>query len=201
MTSLLDREAQQQTTRRDAQSVTPRCSMEGCGKTIRARGWCAQHYGRWQRHGDPTVRLNLYVKGSEEERFWAKVDPCRTDGCMVWLGALNSNGYGTLVVSGAGIQAHHFLVGKPPEGLEWDHVKERGCTHRNCIWPEHLELVTHRENVLRGTSPSSLNAMKTVCSEGHSFTPENTYVRNGARPGGRECRVCIRARERRRIRR
>lgn len=29
------------------------CSIEGCGKAQFCRGWCAAHYSRWQRHGDP----------------------------------------------------------------------------------------------------------------------------------------------------
>ncbi len=27
------------------------------------------------------------------DRFWSHVDPCRTDGCAVWLGHLNAKGY------------------------------------------------------------------------------------------------------------
>lgn len=33
-----------------------------------------------------------------------------------------------------------------PPGLEPDHL----CKNRACVRPDHLELVTHRENVLRG---------------------------------------------------
>lgn len=29
------------------------CSIDGCGKTHVARGWCDTHYGRWRRWGDP----------------------------------------------------------------------------------------------------------------------------------------------------
>ncbi|MFJ6993828.1 endonuclease VII domain-containing protein [Streptomyces sp. NPDC003090] len=31
------------------------CTVEGCSRPVRvrSRGWCAMHYGRWQRHGDP----------------------------------------------------------------------------------------------------------------------------------------------------
>ena len=31
----------------------PRCSIEGCERASRARGWCLAHYRKWQRHGDP----------------------------------------------------------------------------------------------------------------------------------------------------
>lgn len=119
-------------------------------------------------------------------RFWSKVDPCRTDGCALWLGALNNKGYGTLRVEGVQIYAHHFLVGRPPSGLEWDHVKARGCSHRECVWPDHLELVSHRENVLRSDSLTVRNAAKTHCPSGHAYDEANIYVYRG----WRLCREC-----------
>ena len=33
------------------------CSIEGCGKRYRARGWCSTHYSRWYTNGDPLKRL------------------------------------------------------------------------------------------------------------------------------------------------
>lgn len=32
------------------------CAVDGCGKTSVCRGWCAAHYTRWKRHGDPVVK-------------------------------------------------------------------------------------------------------------------------------------------------
>lgn len=29
------------------------CTIAGCGKPQRARGWCVTHYWRWSKHGDP----------------------------------------------------------------------------------------------------------------------------------------------------
>jgi hypothetical protein len=29
------------------------CSITGCEKPSRARGWCSMHYWRWSKHGDP----------------------------------------------------------------------------------------------------------------------------------------------------
>lgn len=35
----------------------PLCSIEGCDRASKSRGWCATHYERWRQHGDPlTVR-------------------------------------------------------------------------------------------------------------------------------------------------
>src|SRR5690606_9617480 len=29
------------------------CSIEGCNRPHRTRGWCDAHYTRWRKHGDP----------------------------------------------------------------------------------------------------------------------------------------------------
>jgi len=29
------------------------CSIEGCERLVKTRGWCGAHYKRWKRHGDP----------------------------------------------------------------------------------------------------------------------------------------------------
>ena len=31
------------------------CTVDGCGRPHRSRGWCAAHYARWVKHGDPLV--------------------------------------------------------------------------------------------------------------------------------------------------
>ena len=33
------------------------CSIAGCGKPVRSKGWCVTHYGRWFRQGDPETNL------------------------------------------------------------------------------------------------------------------------------------------------
>jgi hypothetical protein len=131
-----------------------------------------------------------YIRGSSaEERFWAKIDPCRTDGCMLFIGGLDGHGYGLFRYDSKNRRAHHFLAGTPPVGLEWDHSAVV-CGHRNCVYPEHLEAVTHAVNVLRGNGLAAQNAIKTECIHGHLFTPENTYLyRHNGRPK-RKCRTC-----------
>lgn len=78
---------------------------------------------------------------------------------------------------------YQLLVGPIPEGLELDHL----CEVKACCNPEHLEPVTHAENLRRCRYSRERSASDT-CTKGHVYTPENTYrYPNGAR-ACRECR-------------
>jgi len=137
------------------------------------------------------------MRGTSEERFWAKVGP-HTDSkvCWIWLaGFRQSRGlkYGVFgTYKGHGVYAHRFayelLVGPIPKGMTIDHVKTRGCTNTLCVNPSHLEPVTRKENILRGMGVSALNARKTHCKRGHLFDEVNTYRYKS----GRKCRACKR---------
>lgn len=129
------------------------------------------------------------------ERFWSRVDATPGEGCWLWLGNPTNRGYGALNVLDHTVPAHRFSYelhfGPIPDGYEIDHL----CRNRLCVNPSHLEPVTHRENLLRGTGFAAVNAAKTHCPHGHEYTPENTY--NSPHPqGGRICRTCKRARDR-----
>lgn len=107
--------------------------------------------------------------------------------CWQWIGGKHQNGYGVFYVKNKQILAHrwsyeHFK--EPiPENLVIDHL----CRNRACVNPEHMEIVTTRENAIRGIGPSAINAKRTKCTHGHEFTKENTYVNPS---GTRECRTC-----------
>ena len=123
------------------------------------------------------------------DRFWEKVN--KTDGCWLWTSATDRDGYGVFTVKrGTVVSAHRFAyelsIGEIPNGFQIDHL----CRVPACCNPQHMEVVTPRENTLRGFSPWA-NAFRTgKCINGHPYNDENTYYRPDGR--GRECKACQR---------
>lgn len=136
-------------------------------------------------------------------RFWAKVDKNGPVGihsqtgidlgpCWLWMGARDGNGYGNVRVSKRYRRAHivsfELVRGPVQPGLVLDHL----CRTSNCVNPCHLEPVTQRVNLHRGTGPVAVNARKTHCVRGHSLSGTNTYVAYGPSGPKRRCRACHR---------
>jgi hypothetical protein len=170
--------------------------IEGCGHGTVARGWCEMHYDRWRKHGDPLKTLTpTRVRGTAEERFWAKVDA--EGDCWEWTGSTNEKGYGVFKPSPqrGNVRSHRFaweiLVGPIPEGLELDHR----CQNRRCCNTAHLEPVTHAVNSQRSSAGAACKrraAKITHCPKNHPYSGDNLIVRRGSR----ECRECKNLRNR-----
>lgn len=121
-------------------------------------------------------------------RFWAMVQKSEdANGCWIWTGAKDKDGYGQFTANCVPFKAHRvsyeIFVGSIPEDLVPDHT----CKNPSCVNPKHLEPVTIRVNTLRGTSVAARFAIATHCKNGHAFTTENTMIRA---EGGRRCRTC-----------
>ena len=134
------------------------------------------------------------------KRFCKKHTPVPESGCWLWEGLTNNRGYGVMSCNGRITYAHRFSFeyykGPIPTGLELDHLCRVPC----CVNPNHLEAVTHRENVLRGTGQVAAKFKQTHCVNGHELIGYNVRVRND-RPGTRDCRACHNINERDRFRR
>jgi hypothetical protein len=117
-------------------------------------------------------------------RFWNKVDKngplWNGSRCWLWMAAHQPLGYGTFWDKRRFYCAHrisYIIAGRViPNGLSLDHL----CRNPRCVNPDHLEPVTHGENIRRGASA------KMHCPKGHEYTPENTRTYKGRR----FCRAC-----------
>lgn len=148
------------------------------------------------------MKRGTWPRKSIEERVLSRYAVLE-NGCWEFTGGCNSAGYGVILPNGSDnpLRAHRvvyeILVGPIPEGMDLDHLCHNSdlsceggvtCPHRRCVNPSHLEPATRSENVTRGLQ----RVRGTHCSEGHEFTPTNTYIRRNSR----ECCVCRRTRNR-----
>lgn len=133
------------------------CSVAGCGKTIKARGWCNAHHRRWMRYGDP-------LKGTTEQgaplRFIEALlvsEP--VEECIDWPFATLPGGYGHLWVDGTDIVASRYICERVHgEAPTPDHDAAHSCGRgkQGCVNPAHVGWKTRVENekdkLVHGTS-------------------------------------------------
>lgn len=119
------------------------------------------------------------------ELFFSKVQQ-DASGCWLWTGCVGKrDGYGRFTRSGLSRLAHRagyqLLRGEIPDGMVLDHL----CRVRHCVNPDHLRVVTNRENLLAEGSQSSpkRNVEKQRCPQCGS-----DYER---RKEDRFCRPCM----------
>jgi hypothetical protein len=122
-------------------------------------------------------------------RLWRYVSRDAQTGCWNWTGTLCPQGYGRIYTCGRLHGAHrlafelHYGTALP-FWADVDHL----CHNPACVNPEHLEAVSHRENMRRRRPVVS----RTHCPHGHEWLP-GSYTTN-ATSGARICLVCNRAR-------
>lgn len=137
----------------------------------------------------PTKRQRTPLR----ERFDAKWTPEPNTGCWLWIDAipLKQNGYGRINVFRKGPQRAHRIAwelyrGPIPRGLVVDHI----CRVRSCVNPDHLRVVTRRQNALENTTSSAAErARQTHCKHGHPLAGSNVRP-HGPDGRWRECVTC-----------
>ena len=78
------------------------------------------------------------------------LENCEKDenGCLLWKGSTGLNGYGYIGINKKNWRTHrlaYFLANDemPPPG----HIVGHKCDVRRCCNPDHLEAITHEENM------------------------------------------------------
>jgi hypothetical protein len=154
--------------------------------------------------GSPVATIPIPVDWAEDpdvrRKFYSRVKLVYVTGCLIWHGAENPGGYGRFTINGTRYLAHRlawvdYHQRDVPPGMTLDHL----CRNVWCVNADHLEPVTHRVNVLRGESPSAVNATKTHCYNGHELSADNlvpSALEYGY--GYRHCWTCSRRKDRER---
>src|SRR5690606_23749869 len=101
-----------------------------------------------------------------EQRLFSKimVDPADPHACWIWTATTTWNGYGQVWRDGRMIRPHRATYelyrGTVPPGMFLDHT----CHTRNCVNPEHLRIVTHKQNLenLSGARRDSRSGVRGV---------------------------------------
>jgi hypothetical protein len=68
--------------------------------------------------------------------------------CIIWPGFKNQDGYAQSDIGPLHRAMYEATYGPVPQGMEMDHL----CKQRDCINPDHVEPVTHTENIRRSAA-------------------------------------------------
>lgn len=119
-----------------------------------------------------------------------------TTPCIEWPYRKNHNGYGVILINGKQFFAHRLAVALSGRNIPKSKVCDHLCRNHACINPDHLELVSPKENWKRGESHTKHLSLRDKCANGHAFTKTNTRLftdKNGRT--SRHCRRCYADRE------
>src|SRR5688572_5202042 len=133
-------------------------------KHCHKRGYRTRGAAEAQIHMNPWARIPTTLSIEERIPIWKARSVINDQGCWIYQGYRSTGGYASVSIKDRDRPLHvvvwEHLNGPVPKGKELDHLcRNTACWNPN---PEHLEAVTHAENVRRGRSGEYLRA-RTHC--------------------------------------
>ncbi len=136
-----------------------------------------------------TKQRKPYERGCMKEWLSKKIQ-IDENNCWNWLGTKlkkESGSYGRIYMGDennrkiklAHVISYETFIGPIAIGLEIDHI----CRNTLCVNPDHLEQVTHTENMRRKPDYQAKS-----CRQGHLYTEENSYFNPVSNK--RFCKTC-----------
>ena len=100
----------------------------------------------------------------EIEHFMKRVK--KTNTCWIWTGIVKRDGYGTFIVydhapKNAHRVSYEIFKGEITKGLQIHHK----CGFRACVNPEHLEMMTQKENIQKNSGKFRRNPWTEIKSK------------------------------------
>lgn len=112
----------------------------------------------------------------------------KDNGCRVWIGPVNAQGYGQTSAFGRLRMVHRFTY-----EIVYDmkiHPKLvvcHQCDNPGCCNPDHLWIGTEKQNMLDAANKKRWTRQGSHCKRGHEYVEGSYYLKTQR---GRPCRVC-----------
>lgn len=117
-----------------------KCKVEWCTKTATAAGRCKNHYYQLRNRASLAKAMKDWPVSARIGWF---TGPREANGCRLWLGRTNDDGYPEVYVN-----KRRRLVGRVILGLEFGdpRVSRHSCDTPQCVEPGHLAAGTPKQN-------------------------------------------------------
>jgi hypothetical protein len=132
----------------------------GCGQTTSAATQTKRRYGHVK--GQPVRYINGHshrhtphvcaYESLRESIDYAVLDCGYVTPCWVWMHGRSKSGYGQVHIDGRNWRVHRYLYETVVGLLPRDKVIDHLCRTPACLRFDHLDPVSHAENVRRGAS-------------------------------------------------
>lgn len=130
------------------------CSINGCDKQSKARGFCAVHYSRWR--GGRPIDAPIRKMSKTPEASFANHTEWQDD-CLIWTGAVHDNGYGIIWTGKRLMRAHRWAYEQEHGPIERSTDVDHICGNRLCCNIDHLRVATRKQNMENYTVLSAKN--------------------------------------------
>jgi hypothetical protein len=128
-------------------AITKPCSISGCSRNGRLRGYCVKHYKRWYKYGDPVAGSTEW--GAPHLFLDSLVTEAQGDACVFWPYARNPQAAAQIRIDRKCVLAARVVCSRvhgPPPTLIHQAAHSCGRGHLGCVNPNHLSWKTQREN-------------------------------------------------------